>query len=224
LRHRGGRRYGDRRGQYQNQRADRQASVKVLADWTVLDEIDLAAMVKLAANPPKVEDILWCGQLTEYDETYDRLTSRNEKPLRRIENREFYYVTTTDDPVIEKLAVQGVGTVYATDHILAHLMASPRSVYPWDIVVQKLGDKARAYWSRSSLVARHSSLVARRSRRGEKGCRMRADGATHAFVRRARANDMVERNRDGAAAWGGGGKDGGERARVSRRSGAYYMR
>ena len=161
LRHRGGRRYGDRRGQYQNQRADRQASVKVLADWTVLDEIDLAAMVKLAANPPKVEDILWCGALTEYDETYDRLTSRNEKPLRRIENREFYYVTTTDDPVIEKLAVQGVGTVYATDHILAHLMASPRSVYPWDIVVQKLGDKARAYWV--SLVARRSSLVARRS-------------------------------------------------------------
>ena len=48
-----------------------------------------------------------------------------------------------DDPVIEKIAVEngsveadGVSHVYATDTILAHLMASPRSVYPWDIVVQ----------------------------------------------------------------------------------------
>ena len=193
--HRGGRRYGDRRGQYQNQRADRQASVKVLADWTVLDEIDLAAMVKLAANPPKVEDILWCGALTEYDETYDRLTSRNEKPLRRIENREFYYVTTTDDPVIEKLAVQGVGTVYATDHILAHLMASPRSVYPWDIVVQKLGDKARAYWV--SLVARRSSLVARRS-----SLAAGREGVSNEGRRRdARVRSSGARKRHGRAEW-----------------------
>jgi len=45
---------------------------------------------------------------------------------------------TTDDPVIEKLAIEGQGTVFATDAILAHLMTCPRSVYPWDIVVQKL--------------------------------------------------------------------------------------
>ena len=84
---------------------------------------------------------MWAGSLAEYDDVFDRCTTRNEKALRRIENREFYYVTTTDDPVIEKLAVEGAGTVYATDHILAHLMACPRSVNPWDIVVQKLGDK-----------------------------------------------------------------------------------
>ena len=51
---------------------------------------------------------------------------------------EFYPVTTMDDPVIEKLAIDGVGNVFATDAILAHLMTCPRSVYPWDIVVQKL--------------------------------------------------------------------------------------
>lgn len=59
-------------------------------------------------------------------------------PLQRCEKKEFYYVTTTDDPVMEKLAVEGKGNVFATDAILAHLMASPRTIYPWDIVVQKV--------------------------------------------------------------------------------------
>lgn len=57
---------------------------------------------------------------------------------QRAEKKEFYYVTTTDDPVMEKLAIEGKGNVFATDAILAHLMASPRTVYPWDIVVQKV--------------------------------------------------------------------------------------
>lgn len=47
-------------------------------------------------------------------------------------------MTTTDDPVMEKLAVDATGNVFATDAILAHLMASPRTIYPWDIVVQKV--------------------------------------------------------------------------------------
>jgi len=58
--------------------------------------------------------------------------------IQRCEKKEFYYVTTTDDPVMEKLAVEGKGNVFATDAILAHLMASPRTIYPWDIVVQKV--------------------------------------------------------------------------------------
>ena len=56
---------------------------------------------------------MWAGSLAEYDDVFDRCTTRNEKALRRIENREFYYATMTDDPVIEKLAVEGAGTVYA---------------------------------------------------------------------------------------------------------------
>lgn len=33
------------------------------------------------------------------------------------------------------------GNVFATDVILAHLMTAPRSVYPWDIIVTKVGSK-----------------------------------------------------------------------------------
>ena len=90
-------------------------------------------------SPPKgVEDLAWCGFLDQYNDQYDKVSTRTPAPLKRVETKEFYPVTTTDDPVIEKLAIEGKGTVFATDAILAHLMTCPRSIYPWDIVVQKL--------------------------------------------------------------------------------------
>ncbi len=124
-----------------------QASVSVRPDWRRVEEVDLLKISKgtsplsgLVDNtPPKaVEDLLWCGFLDQYNDQYDRVSTRTPAPLKRVETREFYPVTTTDDPVIEKLAIEGKGTVFATDAILAHLMTCPRSVYPWDIVVQKL--------------------------------------------------------------------------------------
>lgn len=128
----GGRRY--------NNRADRQASVKVAEDWKVVEEFDLAQFTKLQTNKPVVEDLKWAGHLEEYDESFDSISTRTSRPLQRIENKMFYNVSTTDDPVIEELATEEAGNVYATDAILAHLMACPRSVYSWDIVVQKMGN------------------------------------------------------------------------------------
>ena len=116
-------------------------------DWRRVEEVDLGKISKgtdklsgLMNNtaPKVVEDLLWCGFLDQYNDQYDRVSTRTPAPLKRVETREFYPVTTTDDPVIEKLAIEGKGTVFATDAILAHLMTCPRSVYPWDIVVQKL--------------------------------------------------------------------------------------
>jgi translation initiation factor 3 subunit D len=60
--------------------------------------------------------------------------------LKRFETKEFYPVTTTDDPVIEKLAIEGSARVFITDAILSHLMVCPRSVFSWDVIVQKLPD------------------------------------------------------------------------------------
>ena len=76
-----------------------------------------------------------------YDKTYDRVNVKNERPLRRID-RVFHTVTTTDDPVIRRLAKSNPeANVFATDAILATLMCCTRSVYSWDIVVQKIGGK-----------------------------------------------------------------------------------
>lgn len=135
---RGGRGFGGR-GNFNRQ--DRQPSVAVQSTWKQVDEIDLIKMAKnLVGSPdiPEPEDILWCGFLDQYNEAYDKVTCRQPAPLKKMEHKEFYYVTTTDDPVLEKLAIDGMGQVFIADTILAHLMTCTRSVYPWDIVVQKL--------------------------------------------------------------------------------------
>ena len=132
---------GGRGGQWRD-RIDRQASVSVRPDWRRVEDIDLGKLSKgtsplsgLVDNtPPKsVEDLLFAGFLDQYNDQYDKVSTRTPAPLKRVETKEFYPVTTTDDPVIEKLAIEGKGTVFATDAILAHLMTCPRSIYPWDI-------------------------------------------------------------------------------------------
>ncbi|RZF46749.1 hypothetical protein LSTR_LSTR002612 [Laodelphax striatellus] len=119
---------------------NRDASVTVCPDWVVIEEMDFPRLAKLSLpNVKDGEDIMRCGSLEYYDKSYDRINVKSEKPLQRID-RIFHTVTTTDDPVIRKLS-KSVGTVYATDAILATLMCCTRSSYSWDIVIEKIGDK-----------------------------------------------------------------------------------
>jgi len=48
----------------------------------VVEEFELPQLTKLQTNIPKAEDIQWCGFLEQYDEQYDRITSRTEKRLQ----------------------------------------------------------------------------------------------------------------------------------------------
>lgn len=131
--------YGGNR-HYQEAEPDREASVHATAEWKVIEQFDLSALKSLKANPPKAQDLKWCGRIREFDDANDRISTRSEKPLLRFDEQEFHFVTTTEDPVIQDLATSEVGQVFATDAILAHLMSCPRSVYPWDIVVQRIGN------------------------------------------------------------------------------------
>ena len=74
-----------------------------------------------------------------YNPEFDRITTKNAMSLKET-NASFYNVSTSFDPFIEKLALSGEGNVFATDAILGHLMASGRTVYPWDIVVTRIGE------------------------------------------------------------------------------------
>lgn len=132
---------GGRGGRHYAPRVDRQASVSVQPDWNQVEELDLAKITKhmtTSTDVPNVEDILWCGFLDQYNDSYDKVAARAPAQLKKNETKEFYPVTTTDDPVLEKLAIDGNGNVFITDSILAHLMTCTRSIYPWDIVIQKL--------------------------------------------------------------------------------------
>ncbi len=43
--------------------------------------------------------------------------------------------------MIDSFLVEDIGDVFATDSILSTLVAAPRSVYSWDIVIEKLDGK-----------------------------------------------------------------------------------
>ncbi|XP_021721567.1 eukaryotic translation initiation factor 3 subunit D-like [Chenopodium quinoa] len=129
-------------GQHQRREAAVfKSSVEIQPEWNMLEQIPFSTFSKLSFSVPEPEDLLCCGALESYDRTYDRLTPKNERRLERFKNRNFFKVTTTDDPVIRRLANEDKATVFATDAILSTLMCSPRSVYSWDIVVQRVGNK-----------------------------------------------------------------------------------
>ncbi|XP_061433203.1 eukaryotic translation initiation factor 3 subunit D [Lethenteron reissneri] len=132
----GGRQRWDQKGQQK----PRDSSVEVRSDWDVKEEMDFPRLMKMryvdVAEPVDIECL---GELEHYDKAFDRITTRSEKPLKSIK-RIFHTVTTTDDPVIRKLA-KSEGNVFATDAILATLMCCTRSVYSWDILVQRVGSK-----------------------------------------------------------------------------------
>ncbi|MBA0694473.1 hypothetical protein Goari_004760 [Gossypium aridum] len=117
------------------------SSVDIQPEWNMLDQIPFSTFSKLSFSVPEPEDILLCGALEYYDRSFDRITPKNERRLERFKNRNFFKVTTTDDPVIRRLANEDKATVFATDTILATLMCAPRSVYSWDIVIQRVGNK-----------------------------------------------------------------------------------
>ncbi|CAA3013500.1 eukaryotic translation initiation factor 3 subunit D-like [Olea europaea subsp. europaea] len=117
------------------------SSVDIQPEWNMLDQIPFSTFSKLSFSVPEPEDLLICGGLEFYDRAYDRITPKNSRPLERFKNRNFFKVTTTDDPVIRRLANEDKATVFATDTILSTLMCAPRSVYSWDIVIQRVGNK-----------------------------------------------------------------------------------
>ena len=138
----GGGNYNNKKNN-RNQIKAREPSVKVKDDWRIVEEIEFSRLAKLSL--PSVDtpvDLKVCGSLEYYDKNYDRINTKvitATNKLKRI-NRAYHNVTTTDDPVIRSLA-KTEGTVYATDSIIATLMCCSRSVYPWDIVVSKIGNK-----------------------------------------------------------------------------------
>eukprot|EP00126_Sphaerothecum_destruens_P004710 Sdes_comp18344_c0_seq1m8089 len=134
----GGKSFGSHR-KYDNRaqpRPVREASVEPKSDWVVEDEVEFSRLGKLSFEVDDGTDLKQCGSLEYYDKSYDRITTKNERPLQQI-NRVIPRVTTSDDPILQQFAEEGVGNVFATDSILATIMACPRSVYSWDIVVTK---------------------------------------------------------------------------------------
>lgn len=108
----------------------------------MLEEIDFNRLAKLNLDISEGEDLDSYGFLYYYDRSYDKQpgTKQAERRLNVIE-RAAYNITTSSDPIIQDLADKNEATVFATDNILSMLMCAPRSVYSWDLVLERRGSK-----------------------------------------------------------------------------------
>ncbi|EIM85696.1 translation initiation factor eIF-3 subunit D [Stereum hirsutum FP-91666 SS1] len=138
----GGGQRGGRRGwrDWEKNNRTRESSVAIDPSWQMLEEIEFHRLSKLRLEVDDPEDLESYGRLFAYNKTFDRITTKTERPLQPVD-RIKYNTTTSDDPVIQQLASKNTATVYATDVILSVLMCAPRSVIPWDIVIVREGDK-----------------------------------------------------------------------------------
>ncbi|KAK1224509.1 hypothetical protein PQX77_012588 [Marasmius sp. AFHP31] len=126
------------RGGFTSGRGNAQRVV-ISPQWSILEEVEFHRLAKLRLEVDEPEDLDTYGKIYPYDKTYDRVTTKTEKPLVP-QDRIKYNTTTSDDPVIQQLANKNTATVYTTDGILSVLMCAPRSVYPWDIVIVREGN------------------------------------------------------------------------------------
>ena len=118
----------------------KEASVKVKANWEMVDQIDIPQFVKMSTAVPVPEELLRCGELRKYDDSLDKINLRSTKPLKMSPDTSFVYSGTLEDPVIEKFISEKKGTVFATDEILSYLMTLTRSAKTWDLIFTRVGD------------------------------------------------------------------------------------
>lgn len=137
---RGGRRFGWK--DYDKPQRNRDASINVRPDWQLLEEIDFARLSKLNLDMGDSEEIDTYGFLYQYDRAFDKQPGAKvaERKLNVID-RAAYNVTTSSDPVIQELSEKEEAQVFATDNILSLLMCAPRSVYSWDLILERKGSK-----------------------------------------------------------------------------------
>jgi translation initiation factor 3 subunit D len=119
------------------------ASINVNPEWG--DPIETYEFTKLTkiketVSYPEQEVLLECGKVGVYSPEFGRsITTKQTKTLARnfATERTFLKPTSSEDPNLRKFASEGVGNVFVTDSILSAIMAAPRAVYSWDLVVTK---------------------------------------------------------------------------------------
>jgi translation initiation factor 3 subunit D len=116
--------------------------VQVKPEWQVMEEIDFSRLGKLNLDTGDGEDLENYGFLYYYDRSYDKQpgAKTSERKLNVLE-RAAYNVTTSSDPILQELSEKDEATVFATDNVLSMLMCATKSVYSWDLVFSRKGNK-----------------------------------------------------------------------------------
>lgn len=125
------------------------ASINVNPEWgDPVETWEFSKLTKIAESvqfPGEEQEILLeCGKVGIYNPEFGRnISAKNPRTLVRTyaQEKTFLKVTTSDDPNLRKFASQGLGDVFITDSILSAIMAMPRALYSWDLVITKADGK-----------------------------------------------------------------------------------
>eukprot|EP01062_Namystynia_karyoxenos_P010109 TRINITY_DN1358_c0_g1_i1.p2 TRINITY_DN1358_c0_g1~~TRINITY_DN1358_c0_g1_i1.p2 ORF type:complete len:416 (+),score=186.38 TRINITY_DN1358_c0_g1_i1:406-1653(+) len=135
-----------RLGQLRYQHVHRLASIEPKASWSPLSSFNISDLQKLSQfpSPPAPTELRMCGEgACYYNPSFDRLNPRNPLPLHDFSHKAFYSEVASEDPHLREFAKAAASdqiTIVATDIVLATVMTAPKSVMPWDVVINRIGN------------------------------------------------------------------------------------
>ncbi|KAI8617956.1 eukaryotic translation initiation factor 3 subunit D [Chytriomyces sp. MP71] len=122
----------------------RDASVAVGNDWIVKEEIEFNRLGKLYFEVDEPEDLSVHGKAYFYDKNFDRINTKSEKRLvpNAANSLTFANPSASADPILQSYASEIDGRVVAASaDVIAAIMCCTKSVYGWDLLVSKDGDR-----------------------------------------------------------------------------------
>jgi translation initiation factor 3 subunit D len=124
-----------------NRRQFREPSISIKSEWTTVEEYSKPHLDNIKPFMPGFTGIeAECGKVYPYLKGIDKA-----KPASGIILKEFTgdsaYVSTMDDDVMLRIAKENKADIFTTEIVISTLMACQKSVYSWDILVQKYKDK-----------------------------------------------------------------------------------
>ena len=120
----------------------RDPSIEVRGDWPVIIELSKNQMEKLnPVTPLGVTVAAQCGTIYPYNHELDKSGTYKQIPVPEFSGKVYANVPTLEDPVIRRLAQENKADIFCTEVAAAAIMTAPKSLYSWDVVIKKHGDK-----------------------------------------------------------------------------------
>jgi len=82
-----------------------------------------------------------CGSIYPYNHDLDKSGTYKQIPVVDFSGKVYANVPTLEDPIIRRLAQENKADIFATEVAAAAIMTAPKSLYSWDVVIKKHGDK-----------------------------------------------------------------------------------
>jgi translation initiation factor 3 subunit D len=118
----------------------REPSIKAGPEWRIVEEIEFSRLARLQINVEEPRILRAVGSVKTFDRAFDKVKAKAEKALPSISGVAVPTVSpASQDAYMLELAKSGEAAIFTTDAVAALLMACPRTVQPWDLVVRRVG-------------------------------------------------------------------------------------